>query len=194
MRALRERVERDGGDALTVARRRWAAVAGWKGRAGKNIRWPRRFCLQLRRPRWDGDRVDRPGGRHVVEAVPAVDVEAATAEAPAPAAAAVRGTTAPSAMTTASGAKFAGLAMRDGAASRRRRDAAQAFRARHASNLSRLANGDPKLPAWVREQYEARRLADDDSTTHRRPDESSVYNEAALRALRERRARALATK
>ena len=116
---------------------------------------------------------------------PAADVEAATAEAPAPAAAAVRGTTAPS---YDHGVRCE--VRRVGDARWRRfaswRDAAQAFGVRHASNLSRLANGDPKLPAWVREQYEARRLADDDDDDAPAADESSVYNEAALRALRER--------
>ena len=185
MRALRERVERDGGDALTVVRLD-ALLAGWKGSRRKKYTTGRAgFAYSFVAP--DGTEIASIGraAAAVLEAVPAADVEAATAEAPAPAAAAVRGTTAPS---YDHGVRCE--VRRVGDARWRRfaswRDAAQAFGVRHASNLSRLANGDPKLPAWVREQYEARRLADDDDDDAPAADESSVYNEAALRALRER--------
>ena len=185
MRALRERVERDGGDALTVVRLD-ALLAGWKGSRRKKYTTGRAgFAYSFVAP--DGTEIASIGraAAAVLEAVPAADAEAATAEAPAPAAAAVRGTTAPS---YDHGVRCE--VRRVGDARWRRfaswRDAAQAFGVRHASNLSRLANGDPKLPAWVREQYEARRLADDDDDDAPAADESSVYNEAALRALRER--------
>ena len=184
MRALRERVERDGGDALTVVRLD-ALLAGWKGSRRKKYTTGRAgFAYSFVAP--DGTEIESIG-----RAAAAVlgrrrrPTSRPPRKAPAPAAAAVRGTTAPS---YDHGVRCE--VRRVGDARWRRfaswRDAAQAFGVRHASNLSRLANGDPKLPAWVREQYEARRLADDDDDDAPAADESSVYNEAALRALRER--------
>ena len=76
----------------------------------------------------------------------------------------------------------------------RRRDAraraeARQQRATHRQyhNNNCFAKGDP-LPAWPRDETEQIRgaMADDDDDDAPAADESSVYNEAALRALRER--------
>ena len=53
-------LKRDGGDALRAASASHRRPARRLERVApeKIYNWPRRFCLQLRRPRWDGDRVD----------------------------------------------------------------------------------------------------------------------------------------
>ena len=114
MRALRERVERDGGDALTVVR----PMRCWRlgGSRGKIYNWPRRFAYSFVAP--DGTEIaSTAGGRGRPRAVPAAGPR------PPRRGARARGGGRPvqrhRPMTTASGAKFAGLAMRDSAASRR---------------------------------------------------------------------------
>ena len=179
LRALRERVEPRRGVCLLA--RRLERVA-----PEKIYNWPRRFCLQLRRPRWDGDRVDRHGGRGSstrrsgrrggIRARPPRTELAPFVPRRRPS---TRPTTAPSPMKTASGAAAkpspeAGWRCETGGRHHRWQDAAQAFGLRHAglragsSPATLLANGDPKLPAWVRDDgnhVEARRPAVPTTTT-----------------------------
>ena len=163
LRALRERVERDGGDEMTAARLD-ALLAGWKG---------------SRRKRYTSGRA---GFAYSFIAPDGTEIESISR-----AAAAVLGT--PADQVVEGGIQCE--VRRVGDTSWRRfeswADAGRAFNVQP-NYLSKIANDDPTCPARAREHYEARRLADNNDDDAPAADEPPPVdnNNAALRALRER--------